>query len=177
MYLLWGWLLNQIITNFVLPFDSIIIVVISINAHFVKISINLAENSQSSQNFREFSRICPQSTRHLLWTYSELWTFKSETARLWLWRSKIHSRWWRSAARCRVNIAGQLLRGKSHLVEQSLHHFSHQSIIRRSRSPVQVLQIEWTDWKLNWSVRVSWTDGRILKWFDRPESPFYNFCW
>ena len=130
MYLLWGWLLNQIITNYVLPFDSIIIVVISINAHSVKISINLAKFPKIF--------ICPQSTRLFLWTYSELWTFKSETARLWLWRSKIHSRWWRTAARCRVNIAGQLLRGRSHLVEHLLHHFSHQSIIGRSRSHVQV---------------------------------------
>ena len=138
MYLLWGWLLNQIITNYVLPFDSIIIVVISINAHFVIISINLAENSISKiSKFPKIS-ICPQSTRLFWWTYSELWTFKSETARLWLWRSKIHSRWWRTAARCRVNIAGQLLRGRSHLVEHLLHHFSHQSIIGRSRSHVQV---------------------------------------
>ena len=42
-----------------------------------------------------------------------------KTARLWLWRSKIQP----LVTHCRVNIAGQLVRGGSHLVEHSLHHF------------------------------------------------------
>ena len=65
-----------------------------------------------------------------------------------------YSRWWRTAARCRVNIAGQLVRGGSHLVEHLLHHFWHQSIIGRSKLSVQV-RIKPS--LLNQGFRDSWT--------------------
>ena len=121
-YLQWGWLLNQIITNYALPFDSIIIIVISINAHYIK-NINKLDRKYSKfQNVRQF-RNFPGFSLNISVPFCELipnFELSSlKTARLWLWRSKIQP----LVTHCRVNIAGQLVRGGSHLVEHSLHHF------------------------------------------------------